>query len=410
MVKHNQEDSIMKIQLSAEKEIFSVVFGGDVCPGTDGAAVMDAGKGAEVMRGVKGFVESADVRIVQWETPLTDHPAPILKSGPNLNSRTDTLEIVKSAGFNVALLANNHTGDHGAAAVLETLEKIHRAGLQTVGAGRNLEEADKPLILDVKGKKLAVFNWAENEFGCAGRHTPGAAPQRVIPDLAAVRAAADRYDAVIVTLHGGHEHNPFPSPRMVELCRAFADAGAKMVFNCHTHCPEAVENYHGVPIVYCPGNFYFPHAYSENFWFTGYLVRCGFGENGACSLELLAYTFDNEKVTPLDADGQARFEEYMKKLAAPLNDPKKLQSLFEAWSTQSGKGYYCSVMSTTPDTSWINQITDPEVRKRVMPLRNIFTCESHNDMLKCWLRLAEEQRFEKAAAGFAEIQELQKGF
>ena len=56
MVKHNQEDNIMKIQLSAEKEIFSIVIGGDVCPGSDGAAVMDAGKGAEVMRAVKDFV------------------------------------------------------------------------------------------------------------------------------------------------------------------------------------------------------------------------------------------------------------------------------------------------------------------------------------------------------------------
>ena len=33
-----------------------------------------------------------------------------------------------------------------------------------------------------------------------------------------------------------------------------------------------------------------------------------------------------------------------------------------------------------------------------MPLRNLFTCEAHNDLLKTYMRLVEEGRVEEAKA------------
>ncbi len=401
----------MKIQFDSGKEQFSIVLAGDICPGGIGG-IGPSKDYAGVLAGVRDFILGGDLRLVQWETPTAAALAPIVKSGPNLNSKEETIEIITSAGFNVALLANNHTGDHGPDAVLETIGKLQKRGLKTVGAGKDLESARAPLAVSAAGKTVAIFNFAENEFGCAKTDRPGSAPQNPLQDMADVRAAAGKYDFVIVTLHGGHEYDPFPSPRMVQYCRAFADAGASLVFNCHTHCPEGVENWNGTPIIYSPGNFYFPReGQFDRLWRYGYLVRCGFGENGATGLELLPFYFDNEKVTPLDPEAAECFDRYMEKLCAPLQDPVRLQQLFESWSTGSGKGYLNTLTtSVPPGNAWLDLVHERAIRFLGMRVRNSFTCESHCDMLKCLLRLAEEERVEQAAEGLAEIQELQQGF
>jgi len=402
----------MKVKFNQSREVFSVVIAGDVCPGgLNGIAT--AKDFPNVFSRVKDFISSADLRLVQWETPTAAVPSPIIKSGPNLNSPEETIETVTAAGFNIAMLANNHTGDHGPAAVMETIEKLQKRGLKTVGAGADLDSARAPLVQTVDGKTVAIFNFAENEFGGAGRSKPGSASQNALQDMADVRAAAQKYDFVIVTLHGGHETNPYPSPRMVQYCRNFADAGAKLVFNCHTHCPEGFENWNGTPIIYSPGNCYFPKdGRNDTLWRYGYMIRCSFGEKIAAELEFLPFYFTNECLVPLNAEAHAEFEAYMKKLCAPISDPVRLQQLFETWTTKAGKNYYESMTMALPaGSNWFAQISDPVIMARAMRVRNLFTCEAHADLLRCMLRLIEEKRFDEAAARYDEdIRAMQKVF
>lgn len=375
--------------------LFRVVLAGDVCPGKEGGELVKASRSAEIMRPVADFIRSADLRFVQWETPTVSKENPIPKSGPNLNSPPETIRIVRDAGFDVALLANNHIGDHGPDGVLETLQCLHQSGMKTVGAGKNLEEANRPLVLSAGGKKILLLNFAENEFGIAGETTPGVAPQSPLRNLKQTREAAEQADFVIVVLHGGHEHNPFPSPRLQELCRAFAEAGAALVFNCHTHCPEGVEFWNGAQIVYSPGNFYFP-KYHSDLWNTGYLTKCSFDRRGVYRLELLPFRFGKEQVTPLDNSGRALFEAYMERLCAPLADAALIRRLFEAWSTDKGRSYLVGTVTGLPE-NWENRLEEEKVVGRLLHLRNLFTCESHCDMVKCYLRLIEEYRLREAA-------------
>ena len=402
----------MKVQFDSGKELFSIVLSGDICPGGFNG-ITPTKNYAGVLAGVRDFIQSADLRLVQWETVTTVTPAPIVKDGPNLNSEKESVEILTSAGFNIVMLANNHIGDHGPDAVLESIEDLQKRGLKTVGAGKDLESARTPLVVEAAGKTVTIFNFAENEFGGARADRPGSAPQDPLRDLTEVRAASGKYDFVIVTLHGGHEFNPFPSPRVAQYCRAFADAGASLVFNCHTHCPEGFENWNGTPIVYSPGNFYFPkNGRYDGLWRYGYIVRCGFGEHGATELELLPYFFDNEKVTPLDPEAAEYFDRYMEKLCAPIQNPARLQQLFEAWSSQYGRyGFNSLTTSLPPGNAWLDSMAhDQTILRLAMRVRNLLTCEAHCDMLKCLLRLVEEERMEQAAEGMTEIKELQKSF
>jgi len=399
-------NGIWKFREPDGETLFRFILAGDVCPWRAGEEMVESGRAGEVLKPLSSYLNNAEFRLVQWETPLTGREAPIPKSGPNLNCKPETAEIVRQAGFNAAMLANNHTGDHGPDAVLQTMEELHKRGLQTVGAGKNLAEAEVPLTVGLGGKTVSILNFCEHEFGIATETKPGTAPILPFRNRRAIAKAAKEADFVIVTLHGGHEYNPFPSPRLQELCREFADAGAALVFNCHTHCPEGIETYNGTPIIYSPGNFYFPKLFGRNgLWQYGYLVKALFDKHGVYALELCPYHFGDEQVVPLEGEKKDCFFRYLETISEPLADPQRMQALFEAWSTRCGRNYISG--SLNPPENWSDHTDDPGVVHRMLGLRNIFTCESHNDMVRCYLSLMEEMRIPQAAELLPLIDSLQ---
>ena len=162
-----------------------------------------------------------------------------------------------------------------------------------------------------------------------------------------------------------------------------------------------MEFYNGSQIVYSPGNFYFP-KYNRELWNTGYLTKCSFDRLGVYKLELLPYRFAKEYVKPLEESGRKAFEQYMERLCEPLADPEHIRKLFEAWSTDKGRAYLVGTVTGLPE-NWENRLEEPEVVEQILHLRNVFTCEAHCDMVKCYLRLIEEHRIREAAKLLPEI-------
>ena len=395
------------------KCVRKILLAGDVSPNTATIGdILDIGVD-KIFADVKPLFDSADLSLVQWETPLgaDSDRDPIPKSGPNLMCPPDGAEIMKYLGADVALLANNHIGDHGDKVVQKTIQILNGSGIRTVGAGRDLESARCPLVTDFGGFKLAVINAAEHEFGIATRHTPGAAPLDPPEIMAQIRAAREAGCRVLVVLHGGHEYDPYPSPRMVKLFRMFADGGADMVFNCHTHCPEGVEVYHGVPIICSPGNFYFPLLGAIKnplpTWFLGYLTVVGFDETGAFEMELIPYRFATERVSLLVGNDKANFDRYMATISRPLTDMEELERLFDLWSIRHGFNYIRGAMEQSREAGM--DFSDPETVKKFLDLRNTYTCEAHCDMLGTFLRLAERGLIPAEPTLAEEIAILQQG-
>ena len=400
------ENGLLKFREPEGGTRFRMVIAGDVCPCREGEKIVAEGRSAGLFAKVAPFLNEADLRVVQWETPLCEPENPIPKSGPNLYALPSSAELAAAGGFEVALLANNHTGDYGPEMLLQTIDVLNRCGIRTVGAGANLEEAEKPLTLTAGGEKIAIFNFCEHEFGTAQENMPGSAPQLPLRNLRAVAEAARSADRVVAALHGGHEYNPFPSPRIQELCRAFADAGASFVFNCHAHCPEGVEYRNGTPIVYCPGNFYFPIMDEGGLWWFGYLPKALFDRRGVYALEILPYAFDAEQIVPLEGETRISFFRYLETLSEPLDDPARMKRLFEAWSSRHGFGYLARSLAHIPP-GWEEHPSDRAVAKAMLGLRNLFSCEAHNDIVRCFLCLQEENRIDEAAKLFPYMEKLQ---
>ena len=76
---------------------------------------------------------------------------------------------------------------------------------------------------------------------------------------AAVRAAADQADLVVVMIHWGVELQTEPTEGDRILAKKMIDAGADMIFGHHSHRLQPLQEVEGVPVAWSLGNFVWPN-------------------------------------------------------------------------------------------------------------------------------------------------------
>src|SRR5690606_35525991 len=114
---------------------------------------------------VLSFFEQSDLNIVNLEAPVTDNKSKIDKTAPNIKSHKDsTEEVLKALNVDVVTLANNHILDYDEQGVEDTLSFCKDNNIKTVGAGMNLKEASLTFYKETNEGKLAIVNFAENEW------------------------------------------------------------------------------------------------------------------------------------------------------------------------------------------------------------------------------------------------------
>lgn len=259
----------------------NILIAGDFAPRARLAKQIENKKFSEVFSGkIREIIKSADFSFVNFESPIveTDYK-PIPKCGPNLRCTKEAAEAVRYAGFTGVTMANNHILDYGTEGLNRSVECCKSQGLDIVGVGENLHDAEKILYLEKEGKRLAVINCCEHEFSIATETEAGANPLNPVRQFYAIQKANKNADYVLVIVHGGHEMFQLPSPRMVETYRFFIDAGADAVVNHHQHCYSGYETYKGKPIFYGLGNFCFDEEGLRNSsWNEGYMVKLTFDD------------------------------------------------------------------------------------------------------------------------------------
>ena len=190
---------------------------------------------------------------------------PYRKAGPSLFSS----ELPNETGKFVFALANNHIMDYGLPGLESTLELLDKQGFRACGAGKDVHNARKPIIVLDKGVRVGIIACCEAQFGVARRNSAGVAEfgpwvYRAIRDL------RETLDSVIVSVHAGVEDSPWPSPHIRELYHSFIDAGANVVHGHHAHVPQGYEAYGEGVIFYGMGNFAIDpekwHDYPHGMW------------------------------------------------------------------------------------------------------------------------------------------------
>ena len=224
----------------------------------------------------------ADYRIGNLEVPVATVGQPMESKIFSFRAHPHVMRVLKGR-FDALALANNHSGDFGKEAFLETMRHVDVAGIARFGGGRNLAEAHAPLWIRKNGLNIAVLSY--NEFKPrsfeAGAETPGIAwseDSHVVADIRAARRAGA--DVVIPYMHWGWERELLPTQRQRDLARLMIDAGADVVVGGHPHVTQGVDRYKGKLIVYSLGNFVFDSFENVPGGTTGWLLRLTVDKQG----------------------------------------------------------------------------------------------------------------------------------
>jgi len=178
-----------------------------------------------------------DLTIVNLEGPLTSHNSKRPRRAFNFRGYPEWVGILTSGNVDICNLANNHALDYKEEGFEDTYKALTEAGIGASGYGPEY-------YTDVKGVTVGSLGFTEWNFEA----------QDI---LAKVKAANEKCDLLIVSMHWNEEHEYRLSQYCRKMGRALVDAGADIVIGNHSHVYGEIEIYNGKYIINSLGNFVF---------------------------------------------------------------------------------------------------------------------------------------------------------
>ena len=175
---------------------------------------------------------------------------------------------LEHSGIGVWNLSNNHIMDGGTDGLATTVRFLDDRGMRYFGAGANLADAERTVVVDVRGAKVGFIGACDVPRYFASPTEAGVAPMLARRLVRRVADARKQLDLVICILHADLEFSRYPAPARVRLARALIEQGADLVIQHHPHVCQGVERYGRGLIAYSLGNFVFPVVgddYQERF-------------------------------------------------------------------------------------------------------------------------------------------------
>lgn len=247
-----------------------------------GDVIINRDEPKSIFAHVVDVLNTPDILFANCDQTYSDKhpPAPLNPLG----SDPDNIPALVYAGLDVVSLANNHTLDFGIPDLLDTIERVKKAGIKVVGVGKNISEARQPEIMERKGTKVGFLAYNclgpdgyeawEDKPGCAPMraytvydkwdYQPGT-PPRIISvaypdDLAAmkddIRKLRAQVDVVAISFHWGLHFQPAIIPMYAfEVGHVAIDAGADLIIGNHAHILKPIEVYKGKVVFHALNNF-----------------------------------------------------------------------------------------------------------------------------------------------------------
>ncbi|MEI9806235.1 MAG: CapA family protein [Pseudolabrys sp.] len=117
---------------------------------------------------VRPTLAKADLRFGNCERQYSTRGV-VNDESPHGRQPPEMARIFDDCGFDVLSLANNHMYDYGPEALLDTRALMVDKGFKVTGAGKDLQEARQPAIIDVKGVTVGFLAYCSFfSAGCAG--------------------------------------------------------------------------------------------------------------------------------------------------------------------------------------------------------------------------------------------------
>ncbi len=251
----------------ANKETI-ITFGGDVCFGDDYVTMpyLQNRKNGILNKCISqkwiDFMNEADIATLNNEFSISSRGTPMQGKTYTYRAKPEYTRYYNEMGIDFVTLANNHVFDYGKDAFFDTMSTLDEYGIDYAGAGKNAEDAQKPIYYIVNGKKIGFISATRAEKHIltpeATESEPGVFrcydPERL---LQVIEETKNRCDFVILFIHWGAENSEKLERVQKTTSHEYIDAGADLIIGTHAHCLQGIEFYKGKAIFYNLGNFWF---------------------------------------------------------------------------------------------------------------------------------------------------------
>jgi len=262
-------------EMKTKNQNITIAFTGDVMLGrlVNDYVILGNKPSTYVWGDMLDLLKKADLRIINLENAIASSGKPWSKTPKVFFYRANpkAIEVLKAADIDYVTLANNHVLDYEEEAFIETLQHLEKNSIPYAGAGRNLSEAEKPALIEIKEIKIAVIAFTDNmPEWVATKTKPGVNYIEVSMDgknfgrlEKSIKEAKNKSDIVIVSAHWGPNMRQRPTKAFKEFAYATIDSGADIFHGHSAHIFQGAEIYKGKLIMYDTGDFVDDYAVDE---------------------------------------------------------------------------------------------------------------------------------------------------
>jgi len=305
----------------------SLSFVGDLQMGGSCLSVISARGSDYPFDSTRTLISISDLSVANLEAPFVLHGKPFNKK---FTFRVDPGYAAGPlrAGFDVFTLANNHILDYGSEGLNTTLLTLDSLQINYCGAGKNIDDAEKPCLVAVNDWKIAFFAFSLTfpaEFW-AKKDKPGTAYPYLKRIKTKIKEVRDTCDLIVIAFHWGGELWTTPKPYQQYYAHRVIDCGADIVVGHHPHVLQGIEMYKGKLIAYSLGNYVFG-SYSRNVSFS-MILRLRYDNQGLLYGEVIPIDVYNPRVqfcpTLIRGEKRVQIIDKLNTISSTLNNSKKI--------------------------------------------------------------------------------------
>ncbi len=287
-------------------EVVTVSVVGDIMLGRGvAAAARGSGDPTFALRPTAKRLAAADITVGNLENTLSRAGSP-RQGDDSFAADPAVIAGLRDSGFDVLGLANNHAGDFGDLALVQTVRRLRDGGIDTFGAGRTVRQAWEPAVVESRGVTFGVPRLQRDRRDArrrtrsarCGLDRDAAEDRTAGPSSAASfrdrRPAVGRraVDVVVVMPHWGTQYTNRPEPIQRVVARRLVAAGADAVVGGHPHWLQGVEMVRGRLVAHSLGNFVFDMDFMRETQ-QGAILEMTFWGDELKAAEFVPYVMDD---------------------------------------------------------------------------------------------------------------------
>ena len=293
----------------------------------------------------------ADVSMVGLAEPLAN-ASTSLQEDFYRRTRPQAVQTLKAGGIDIVSLASEGNMIYGSRGLDETLKTLDRQGIYRIGAGRDVKEAHRPEILEVKGQRIAYLGYNPDAVRGAKAEKAGVASvsseerQHIVEDIRAIRAQVDwivvnyRWGDTLTALSEGNFIETsadslltasVPEDWQRSLAYEAVDAGADLVVGYHPNRIQGAEIYRDRAIAYSLGDFIFDGAPLKDHDTAALRVSL---RNHQMKVEFLPVTIRDSKLEMATGEDGADILQTIRDASETFEQPMQFPTVLEARPAQ----------------------------------------------------------------------------